>query len=61
VIETGELQDVSAQLGVDDWVTVLVQSDLSDLVGAPEPGNLLLFASGLAGVMGAAWRRSRRK
>jgi hypothetical protein len=31
------------------------------VVGAPEPGTLLLFASGLAGVMGAAWRRHRRK
>ncbi len=62
VIETGELQDVSAALGVDTFgITVMVQSDLSDLVRTPEPGTLLLFASGLAGVTGAAWRRNRRK
>ncbi len=34
--------------------------DLNHL-GVPEPGTLLLFASGLGGVMGAAWRRHRRK
>ena len=27
----------------------------------PEPGTLLLFAAGFAGLMGAAWRRHRRK
>jgi hypothetical protein len=35
--------------------------DNCPVVGAPEPGTLLLFASGLAGVMGTAWRRHRRK
>ena len=35
--------------------------DYCPVVGAPEPGTLLLFASGLAGVMGTAWRRHRRK
>lgn len=30
-------------------------------VATPEPGTLLLLASGLAGLGGAAWRRHRRK
>jgi hypothetical protein len=61
VIETGELQDVSKALGVDDFgITVMVQSDLSDLVGTPEPGTLLMLAVGLAGLAGGT-RIGRRQ
>jgi hypothetical protein len=40
---------------------VLAFDGNGDLVGVAEPGTLFLFASGLAGVVGAAWRRHRRK
>ncbi len=35
--------------------------DDCQVVGAPEPGTLLLLGSGFAGLAGIAWRRHRRK